>query len=144
LKFFYEKDSFKKYIIAILTVITIPFAMAESSDNVDNNTTEAIPVYNVREEFLDVNNKATEFITAYNKAHHTNLHTVEVNGTYCLPSCLVPLKADWKISQAHGGKIPFRYVISVSCEKSTDNRYREWYIDVLVRNEQGKSIQSID
>ncbi len=139
-----KKIHLLKYIIAIVAVITIPFAMAESSGNIDNNTTEAIPVYNPRAPFLDVNNKATEFITVYNKEHHTNLHTVEVNGTYCLPSCLVPLKASWKISQAHGGKIPFRYVISVSCEKSTDNRYREWYIDVLVRNEQGKSIQSID
>lgn len=140
-----KKIHLQKYIIAILTVITIPFAMAESSDNVDNNTTEAIPVYNVREEFLDINNKATEFITAYNKAHHTNLHTVEVNGKDYLPRCLVPLKAGWKKAEVYGGKIPFRYVISISCEKSKDDRYRKkWDIDVHVRNEQGNSIQSID
>jgi len=140
-----KKIHLLKYSIAILTVITIPFAMAESSDNVDSNTTEAIPVYNVREEFLDINNKATEFITAYNKAHHTNLHTVEVNGKYYLPRCLVPLKAGWKKAEVHGGKIPFRYVISISCEKSKDDRYRKkWDIDVYVRNEQGNSIQSID
>ncbi len=140
-----KKIHLQKYIIAILTVITIPFAMAESSDNVDNNTTEAISVYNVREEFLYINNKATEFITAYNKAHHTNLHTVEVNGKDYLPRCLVPLKAGWKKAEVHGGKIPFRYVISISCEKSKDDRYRKkWDIDVHVRNEQGNSIQSID
>ncbi len=140
-----KKIHLLKYNIAILTVITIPFAMAESSDNVDSNTTEAIPVYDSRTEFLDINNKATEFITVYNKEHHTNLHTVEVNGKYYLPRCLVPLKAGWKKAEVHGGKIPFRYVISISCEKSKDDRYRKkWDIDVYVRNEQGNSIQSID
>ena len=140
-----KKIHLLKYIIAIVAVITIPLAMVESSDNVDNNTTEAIPVYDSRTEFLDINNKATEFITAYNKAHHTNLHTVEVNGKYYLPRCLVPLKAGWKKAEVHGGKIPFRYVISISCEKSKDDRYRKkWDIDVYVRNEQGNSIQSID
>ena len=121
-----KKIRLLKYIIAILTVITIPFAQAH------------VVIYN------EIDNKAAEFIATYNQEHHTNLHTIEANRKFYASSCLLPLKVKWHKISLSSKNLPHKYGLSVSCEKSIYSDHRKWDVYVDVRNEQGNSIQSID
>ena len=121
-----KKIRLLKYIIAILTVITIPFAQAH------------VVIYN------EIDNKAAEFIATYNQEHHTNLHTIEANRKSYASSCLLPLKVKWHKIHLGLKNLPHKYGLSISCEKSIYSDHRKWDVYVDVRNEQGNSIQSID
>lgn len=123
-----KKSHLLKYSIAIVAVITVPLAQAMTLDEV----------------FGEIDNKATEFIAAYNQEHHTNLHTLEANRKFYASNCLLPLKVKWHKLHLGLKNLPHKYVLSISCQKSIDSDHRKWDVYVDVRNEQGNSIQSID
>ena len=123
-----KKIHLLKYSIAIVAVITVPFAQAMTLDEV----------------FGEIDNKAAEFIATYNQEHHTNLHTLEANRKSYASSCLLPLKVKWHKIHLGLKNLPHRYGLSISCEKSISSNHRKWKVYVDVRNEQGNSIQSID
>ncbi len=123
-----KKSHLLKYSIAIVAVITVPLAQAMTLDEV----------------FGEIDNKATEFIAAYNQKHHTNLHTLEANRKFYASNCLLPLKVKWHKLHLGLKNLPHKYVLSISCQKSIDSDHRKWDVYVDVRNEQGNSIQSID
>ena len=123
-----KKIHLLKYSIAIVAVITVPFAQAMTLDEV----------------FGEIDNKAAEFIATYNQEHHTNLHTLEANRKFYASNCLLPLKVKWHKLHLGLKNLPHKYVLSISCQKSIDSDHRKWDVYVDVRNEQGNSIQSID